>query len=188
MTRFIAHSVVVAALALTSFGFVGPASARPDTPGQQPARQTAAAFECDADQQGCTSPREHVRKFKRGYYDRAGESVSYSKPLKRKILRKARWTWNRTKSRPWRSDRYRWRKFRNIDNCWASTYGDITHACTTRPEKRQAARRGVWVKKVAFCGSQLVPVWFVKGFAGRAIAALPGAVNCPWAYTDKDLR
>lgn len=177
------RSILVGACVVALMAPAVPATAVDDRPTPEPvtirtSQQAATAMqECPPDLQGCTSPREHVRKYKRGYYDRAGASISYSKPLKRKILAKAQTKWNRTKSRPWRSDRYRWRKFRNIDNCWASTYGDIRHACTTGPEKRAAARRGVWVKKVAFCGVQLVPVWFIKGAGQKAIAAIPGTVS-----------
>jgi hypothetical protein len=197
--------VVVAKLVVVTLG--GPGSPRPPKPGRPVAagpspfdalatatRQTGirlAAMECPPDLRGCTSPREHRRNFLDGKYGYAAKHIHYAKTIKRHFLRAARAVWRHKRSnKPWRNNRYRWRRFTAGDRCIVSTYGTRTNTCIQ--QQREAFNRyNVVLKKVVVCGAQLIPEFRLKKVADRLLAAIPGGLICPgprWTQTcDPDL-
>jgi hypothetical protein len=148
-----------------------PASARPDQP-QAPtpvairsSAQAAAAMECDADQQGCTRPREYARKFRQGRYGkyRARRDLNWPRTLRRRatnaIIRKSR-AFTRHERRA------AWRSVSNHDTCVVPQFqGDvISHPnwdCTSarRLKKRRLSNADVHVLNLAGSGWMILLAW-----------------------------
>lgn len=146
----------------------------------------ASMRECPADMPGCARAQRHRDNFVAGRYNRAQRHIAYGKRIKRQILRMGRTVWHRKyPNRQW-SGYYSWRELRRGDSCIVSTYGTRSNTCIQQ-QAEDFHRYNIVLKKVAICGSALIPVFRVKSLADRLITALPGGVVCPWTYVDDDV-